>query len=160
MWDIRFWILFAVILVTAGVVAAIKKLKFIDIQLMLMIAAFALSCDMIFCKQYSLYHYISTDYEGWYSYWANFFIVPAWGFLFIKFVPKGNTKAAVYIVMWTAASTLFELLVVKPLGIVQYHGWRIISYSTIGYFFFLIWIYVYNSILLKHCKSSSDDSEN
>jgi hypothetical protein len=115
-----------------------------------MVAAFALACDMILCKQFDLYHYIGYEYKGWYSFWANLFIVPAWGLLFIKFLPKSHLGTALHIVAWTAASVIFELLVIKPLGIVLYHGWGIILHSSIGFVLLLIWIYVYYQLMLRY----------
>ena len=153
MWDIRFWILFITVLVVSGVIIAFRKIRFIDLQLIIMVAALSMSCDMIFCKQFGLYTYINTEYRGWYSFWTNLFIFPAWGFIYIKFVPKTIKGISIYIVGWTVASTLFELLVAKPLGIVQYNGWNIIPYSTIGYFLLLIWIYVYYRILKYYTLS-------
>lgn len=152
MWDIWFWVLFALVLLASAVVIAIKKIRFIDVQLIIMIAALSLACDMIFCKQLELYNYVNLEYRGWYSFWANLFIVPAWGFLFIKSVPKSNKGAVFHIIAWTIASTLFEHFVVKPLGIVQYHRWEIIVYSTIGYFLVLTWIYVYYKLMQRYTK--------
>ena len=150
MWDIRFWSLFIIALILTGIVSTVKKMRFIDVQLIIMTAALALSCDMLLCKQFDLYHYISLDYKGWYSLWANIVIVPAWGFLFIKLLPKSNLGAALYITVWTLTSTLFELFVVKPVGVVVYHGWNIIPYSLIGFFLVLTWIYTYYRILISH----------
>lgn len=152
MWDIRFWTLFALVVITTGVILAIKKVRFIDVQLMLMISALALACDMLFCKQFDLYHYISNDYQGWYSFWANLFIVPAWGLLFIKFAPKSNIGIAFYTVVWAAASTFFELYIVKPIGIILYHGWSIIPHSAIGFLLVLTWTYVYYRLMLRYCS--------
>jgi len=152
MWDIRFLIFFILVLILAGVSAAIRKLRFIDVQIMIMIAALTMSCDMLFCKQYHLYYYVSSEYKGWYSFWANLIIIPALGLVFIKFVPKTVKEVAVYIAAWTVISTLFEILIAKPFGILVYSGWRIIPYSVIGYIFAFTWEYVYYRILLKHCK--------
>jgi hypothetical protein len=161
MWDIRFWIFFILAIVITGVIAAIKKIRFIDVQLVIMVAALALSCDMLLCKQFNLYHYIDPEFRGWYSFWANLFIVPAWGFLFIKFVPKKNDNikgTAVYIIAWTIASTLFELFVVRPLGIVIYNGWNVILYSSTGYFVVLTWIYVYYRLMLRYRNKKGDSN--
>lgn len=150
MWDLKFWTFFALTLILAGIIAKIRRLRFIDIQIMLMIAALALACDMLFCKQFKLYSYINIEYKGWYSFWANLFVIPVWGLTFIKFVPKSFKGAALYIALWTMISTIFELLVIKPLGIVLYFQWKIIPYSVIGYILLLVWIYIYYRILLGH----------
>ena len=153
MWNIHFWTFFATILILEGVVVAVHKLRFIDVQIMIMIAALAMSCDMLFCKQYKLYSFVSVEYKGWYSFWANLFILPAWGLAFIKFVPKSIKGVAMHIAVWTVISTMFELFIAKPLGIVLYVRWRIIPYSPIGYILVLTFVYVYYRILLKHCSS-------
>ncbi|SHI22655.1 hypothetical protein SAMN02745823_03619 [Sporobacter termitidis DSM 10068] len=149
MWDIRFWLFFAVVVLMTGLIIAVKKLRFIDVQIIIMAAALALACDMLLCKQFGLYNWGRDEYRGWYSFWANLFIVPAWGFIFIKFLPKTIKRVIAYIFAWTALSTLFELFIARPLGIVFYHGWNIALYSTIGYFLFLICIYAYYRVMLR-----------
>jgi hypothetical protein len=156
MWDVPFWIFFAIALILAGISIAIHKLRFIDIQIMIMIAALTMSCDMLFCKQYNLYNYVSVEYRGWYSFWANLIIIPALGLIFIKFVPKIFKGIAVYILGWTVAFTLFELYIVEPYGILLYHGWRVFPYSTVGYILAFTWEYIYYRMLLKHCNQISD----
>ena len=154
MWNVPFWTLFVTILILEGVLVAVRKLRFIDVQILIMIAALAMSCDMLFCKQYKLYSYVSVEYKGWYSFWANLFILPGWGLCFIKLVPKSIKGVAVQIAVWTVISTMFELFIIKPFGIVLYPHWRIIPYSPIGYILVLTCIYVYYRILLKHCSSA------
>jgi hypothetical protein len=151
-WNITFWIFFAVIIIIAGAVVSVRKLRFIDVQIIIMVAAIALSCDMLFCKQYSMYTYINAEHKGWYSFWANTFILPAWGLIFIKFVPKSIKGTTVYIAAWTLISTMFELFIAKPIGLVLYPRWRIIPYSPIGYTLVFTWVYVYYRLLLNHCK--------
>ncbi|MDF2893038.1 MAG: hypothetical protein K0R80_3405 [Clostridia bacterium] len=155
MWDSRFWIFFILVLILAGVSAAIRKLRFIDVQIMIMIAALTMSCDMLFCKQYHLYNYVSTEYKGWYSFWANLIIIPALGLVFIKFIPKTLKGVAAYIAVWTALSTTFEILIAKPLGILIYSRWRIIPYSVIGYILVFTWEYAYYRILVRYYKKGS-----
>jgi hypothetical protein len=122
---------------------------FIDVQLLIMIAAFALACDMIFCKQFDLYHYIGFEYKGWYSFWANL-LSSRHGTDIYKVLTKSQLGIALHIVAYTAASVIFELLVIKPLGIVLYHGWDIIPHSVIGFIFLLIWICVYYRLMLRY----------
>lgn len=150
MWDIRFWTLFAIVVCIAIVVIIFRKLRFIDIQIMILVAAISMSCDMLFCKQYNMYRYISADYRGWYSFWANLIIIPVWGFVFIKFVPKSNKGASTYIIVYTIISTLIELFVIKPSGIVIYQTWQIVPFSIVGYFLVLTLTYAYYRIMLKH----------
>lgn len=152
MWYMPFWIFFAATLMVAGVSAAIRKLRFIDVQIMIMVVALAMSCDMLFCKQYKLYSYVNVEYKGWYSFWANLFIIPAWGLVFIKLVPKSLKEVAAYIAVWTVISMLFEIYIAKPFGILLYPEWRIFPYSTIGYILAFTIEYVYFRILLKYCR--------
>jgi hypothetical protein len=152
MWDTRFWILFIVVLLIAVIVAVVRKLRFIDIQLMTMIATIVLACDMLFCKQFKLYSYISIEYKGWYSFWANLLMIPALGLIFVKLAPKNIIRVILYIAVWVVASAMFEIFIAKPLGIVLYPKWRIIPYSPIGYSLLLTWIYIYYGILLNKTK--------
>ena len=152
MWYIPFWILFGTALILAGVSVAIRKLRFIDIQIMIMVTALAMSSDMLFCKQYKLYSYVNVEYKGWYSFWANLIIIPALGLVFIKFVPKSFKGVAAYIAVWAVIFTLFEIFVAKPYGILLYPGWRIFPYSTIGFVLAFTGEYVYYRILSKYCR--------
>jgi hypothetical protein len=146
---IRFWIFFAAVVVIAILVAAFRKLRFIDIQVMILVAAVTMASDMLICKQYHLYNYVSIEYRGWYSFWANLIIIPALGLIFIKFAPDGFKRIVVYIATWVLAATLFEHFIIEPYGIIQYHGWRIVPFSLIGYFVVFTAVYVYYRILLK-----------
>jgi hypothetical protein len=151
-WYAPFWIFLASALLLAGISVAIRKLRFIDVQIMIMIVALVMSCDMLFCKQYNLYNYVSAEYKGWYSFWANFIIIPALGLVLIKFVPRSIKGVAVYIAAWTVAITLLEIYVLDPLGIVQYSKWKVFPYSTIGYVLAFSLEYLYYRILLKYDK--------
>lgn len=157
MFYIPFWIFFAASVILAGATISIRKLKFIDIQVMIMVAAVSMSCDMIFCKQLKLYHYVdmTLKYIGWYSFWANLIICPAIGLAFIKFIPSRTKIVALYIVIWSVMLTLLELFILKPYGILHYPSWRIIPWSTIGYVITLIWEYVYYRLLLKYYRYKS-----
>lgn len=154
MWNIRFWIFFAIVLILAGVVISIRKLRFIDVEVMIMIAALVMSCDMLFCKQFHLYTYISIEYKGWYSFWVNLFTIPLLGLIFIKFIPKNIKRVVVYIIIWAMIGTAFELFIAKPLGIVIYPKWNILLYSPMGYILVFSWVYIYYRILLKHYKNT------
>lgn len=153
-WYFPFWVLLLITLLIAGVTIAIRKLNFIDIQIMIMTVALTMSCDMLFCKQFKLYHYVSIEYRGWYSFWANLIIIPALGLVFIKFVPKSYKWVCAYIATWAVMGTLFETFISKPLGILVYSKWRIFPFSTIGYILVLTVLYVYYRILLKHRRSN------
>lgn len=153
MFYIPFWIYFTVVVILAGVTIHFRKLRFIDIQIIIMVIAAAMTLDMLFCKYLELYSYVSVQHKGWYSLWANLVICPAIGLIFIKFVPSDRLKVTFYIVFWVIALTLFELFVTKPFGIVIYPKWHIFPWSTIGYIIVLIWEYAYFKILKKHIKS-------
>lgn len=154
MWDIRFWIFFMVVLLLTGVVIYIRKLSFIDVQVLIMIAALVMSCDMLFCKQFHLYSYISVEYRGWYSFWVNLLVIPLLGLSFIKFLPKRTKRVALYIITWTIIGTSFELFIAKPLGIVLYPKWNILLYSPPGYILVFSWVYIYYRLLLKSYKDT------
>ncbi|MDF2840845.1 MAG: hypothetical protein K0Q99_1617 [Clostridia bacterium] len=150
MWYIPFWIFLVTSLMLAGISVIIKKFRFVDIQIIIMVIALTMSCDMLFCKQYDLYHYVSAEYQGWYSFWANFIIIPSLGVVFIKFIPKSLKGVAVYIVVWTIVFTLFEIYIASPTGILVYNKWLVFPYSTIGYILAFTLVYAYSRILLKH----------
>lgn len=147
-----FWIYIAVVVILAGATINVRKLRFIDIQVMIMVIAVAMSCDMLFCKQFKLYYYVSTEYKGWYSFWANFVACPAIGLIFLKFIPSLKLRVVLYIVTWSAVFTLFELYVLKPYGILHTPSWNTILYSPIGYFLVLTLEYTYFKILKKRVK--------
>ena len=148
MFYIPFWIFIAIVVILAGAAISVRKPRFIDIQIMIMVIAVAMSCDMLLCKQFKLYNYVSTEYRGWYSFWANFVACPAIGLIFIKFIPTLKIRVALYIVTWSIVLTLFELYILKPSGILYTHGWHTIPWSPIGYCLALILEYTYFKILL------------
>lgn len=152
MFYIPFWIYAAAAAMMAAVAIRLRGLRFIDIQIMLMVIAAAMSMDMLFCKTLGLYTYVSEEYQGWYSFWANLLICPLLGLTFIKFAPSGLLKVAFYIVFWVLVFTLFELFIAKPFGILLYPKWRIFPWSTIGYVVVLTWEYIYFKILKKRIR--------
>lgn len=144
-----FWIYLTIVLMVDLIVIIFRKLKFIDILIVVMIIAVTMSLDMLFCKQFGLYYYVNINYKGWYSFWANFVITPATGYIFTKYIPHKNQWVMVYIIVWSVVHTLLELYILKPLGIVQYPKWKILPWSIIGYLFTLSWTYIYLRILKK-----------
>lgn len=70
MFFIPFWIYVAVVVILALMTISIRRLTFVDIQVMIMVIAASMSCDMLFCKQFKLYHYVGMQmqYIGWYSF--------------------------------------------------------------------------------------------
>ncbi len=154
MWYGPFWIFLIVSVALACIAAAIRGFTFVDIQLLIMIVAMVMSCDMIFCKQLHMYGYVSEDFRGWYSFWANLVIIPALGLVFIKFAPKSMMGIASYIVAWSVGFTWFEIFIAEPYGIIDYPKWKVFPYSTIGYVITLGWAYVYYKLLQKRTKAS------
>lgn len=120
-----FWVFFTVNVLLAGATCIVRKLRFSHVQVMIMVAAVAMSCDMLFCKQFHLYHYVTNQYAGWYSFWANLIICPAIGLLFIQFIPYKTKRIVLYIITWSIALTLLELFILQPFGIVHYPRWNI-----------------------------------
>jgi len=154
MFNLPFWIYFAVAVMLALLSIFIRKLRFIDIQIMILVVAISMSADMLFCKQFKMYHYVDMNlkYIGWYSFWANLVICPAIGLIFIKFVPRKLSLVALYIGLWTVFFTLFEMYIAKPFGILHYRKWHIFPYSTIGDFIALCVEYLYYRILIKRLR--------
>lgn len=154
MFNLPFWIFMCISVILAILAFCFRKPEFIDIQVIIMVIAVSMSLDMLFCKQLCLYHYVSMENRGWYSFWANTVMVPSTAVVFIKFAPPEGIKAALYIVMWAIACTLLELFVLKPLGIIEYLKWEPFPHSTIGYIITMIWEYIYYRILKKYFKHS------
>lgn len=145
---------FTIVLILAVAVISVRKLRFIDVNVMIMIVALVMSCDMFFCKHLHLYTYISIEYKGWYSFWVNLFTIPLLGLIFIKFIPKNIKRVVIYIIIWTMIGTAFELFIAKPLGIVLYPKWNVLRYSPIGYILVFSLVYIYYRLLLKYCKNT------
>lgn len=152
MFYIPFWTYLAVVIILACVTISFRKLRFVDMQIMIMVIAVTMSLDMIFCKQFELYSYVDIRYKGWYSFWANFVIAPATGLIFIKFAPSKRERVALYIALWSIVHTLFELYILKPFGIVLYPVWRIFPWSTVGYILTLMMEYAYFKQIEKRIK--------
>ena len=152
MWYAPFWIFFSVIAISTLIILAIRRPRFVDFQVYIMVWALTMSLDMLFCKELRLYSYVNILHKGWYSLWANSVILPCWGLLFSMFRSKTTKAAVFYIAGWTIASTMAELFIVQPLGIVIYPVWRIIPYSLLGYIPVLTLIYIYSKYLEKRIK--------
>jgi hypothetical protein len=152
MWHTAFWVFLALSLILAAISMVIHKPRFIDLQIVIMVIALVMSCDMLFCKQYGLYHYVNKEYKGWYSLWANFLIIPALGLIFIKFVPCSLKAVSLYILSWAVTFTLFELFITEQVGILYYTGWKVFPYSSVGYVIAFTLEYAYYRLLLKHCR--------
>jgi len=149
MFYIPFWLYLIITVILAGFTISVRKLRFIDIQIIIMVIAVSMSCDMLLCKQFGLYNYVSEEYRGWYSFWANFVACPAFGLIFAKFIPSRRERAVLYIIMWVAFFTLFEAFILIPYGILYNHGWHTIPDSLIGYILALTLEYTYFRLLVK-----------
>jgi hypothetical protein len=152
MFYIPFWTYLAIMVILSGTTISFRKLRFIDIQIIIMVIALTMSLDMLFCKQFQLYSYVDIRYKGWYSFWANIVITPAAGLIFIKFIPSRWRRVVLYIAAWSIAHTLIELYILKPSGIVLYPKWRIFPWSTIGYILTLTLEYAYFEFIKKHIR--------
>lgn len=145
MFHIPFWIYMGITAFLAGITIYLRKFTFVDLQMIIMIIAVSMCCDMLFCKQYKLYHYVdmTMKYVGWYSFWANVIAVPAFGYIFIKFLPSSKNRVWFYMLAWTAVFTLLEIFLLKPSGILHTLSWHTIPWSPIGYFLALAFEYIY-----------------
>lgn len=144
-----FWVLLFTIVGIAGVTIKFLKLNFIDIQVIIMIAALGFAADMLLCKQFDQYYFVFQEFRGWYSFWACLFMNPALGYIYIKFLPKQKGFLPFYIGIWTTALALVEIYIAKPYGIVHYPGWKIIPWSLILYTLTFVWEYIYYNWLKK-----------
>ena len=149
MFYIPFWIYIAVVVAFAWAAIKVRKIRFIDIQVMIIVLAVSMSCDMLFCKQFGLYHYVSVEYRGWYSFWANLVACPALGLIYIKFLPSKFKGIALYIIAWSISFTIIELYILKPNGILETSAWRTIPWSPIGFVLALALETIYYKFLVK-----------
>ena len=145
MFYVPFWIYMGITVLLAGITIYLRKFTFIDLQVIIMIIAVSMCCDMLFCKQYKLYHYVdmTMKYVGWYSFWANVIAVPALGYIFIKFLPSSKKRVWFYMLAWAVAFTLLEIFILKPSGILHTSSWHTMPWSPIGYFLALVLEYIY-----------------
>jgi len=136
-----------VFMAIALVAISIRKLTFIDSLVIVMVIALSLGSDMLLCKQFQMYHIVSVDYKGWYSFWSGLLVYPSLAITFIKFAPKSNYAVAFYVTFWSLALTLFEIFIVVPYKISVYAKWQIIPWSPITYFVAFTLIYTYHKFL-------------
>lgn len=149
-----FWTFLLISVLLALYAFRARKFKLIDVQVIFMVIAVSMSLDMLLCKQYNLYNYVNETNKGWYSFWANFVMVPSLAIVYIKFIPSRPGKLSLYILLWSIGCTLLELFVLKPAEIIFYHGWNPFPHSFIGYVVVLIWECVYYRLLEKHSIKS------
>lgn len=149
---IPFWTFLIVSVALAIVTLSIRKVRFADIQFIIMVIALGFTLDMIFCKWLALYHWVSMEHRGFYSLWACLFIYPSIAVIFLKFLPERMGWLIIYILLWSSGLTLLEIYIIKPLGIVQYPAWHIIPWSPVGYVLGLIWIQFYYKLVEKRLK--------
>ena len=136
-----------VFLVMALVAISIHEFTFIDGLVIVMVMALSMASDMLFCKQFSMYHIVSVQYRGWYSFWSGILVFPSLAISFLKFAPKSKYAVALYIAFCTFALTAFEIFIVVPFKISLYHGWKIIPWSPIAYLLAFTLIYIYHKYL-------------
>lgn len=155
-----FWILLVIVVVITVLTLYLRKPGWVDMQAYIMIITLTMSSDMLFCKQFSLYHYVSIEFRGWYSFWANLIIVPSLGLIFIKFLPLRKKFIYAYIALWTIGGTLFELFITEPFGIVQYTKWHILPNSIIGSAICFSLVYFYHCFLKRLLKPENRERLN
>ena len=134
-------------MVMALAAISIHKITFIDSLVIVMVIALSLGCDMLLCKQFSMYHIVSMRYRGWYSFWSGLLVFPSLAITFLKFAPRSKYAIMLYIAIWSFALTLFELFIVVPYRISIYTTWRIIPWSPSVYLLAFTLIYVYHKFL-------------
>lgn len=144
-----FWILLILLVALAVLSVRFQKLYFIDIQIFFMTATLGFAADMLLCKQFKQYFFVSQEYKGWYSFWACIAMNPAIGLIYINLLPKKKILLPFYIGIWTLALTLLEVYIAVPFGIIHYPRWRIFPWSPIVYISTFIWEYIYFKWLKK-----------
>lgn len=138
----------AIFIIMAAVAIIMRGFHFIDLQVVIAIVAVSLFIDMIFCKWLEYYAYVVTDQtKAFYSLIFCIIGYPAIGITFLKFIPQTWGRITLYIVIWTTALTLLEILFAKPYGVVLYAKWHIIPLSPTFYVLLFAWLYGYYKIL-------------
>jgi hypothetical protein len=110
--------------------------------------------DNIFSDYYKLYYYIHYKHTIIYSKLLDIFLFPAMGVLFILLMPNPvKLKNSIrYCIIWIVSLFIFEILII-PLKIVQYTGWRIFPHSLIFYTVTIPIAYFYTLILSNYFKN-------
>ena len=149
MFYVPYWTMVAVFMVMAIAAVSIHKMTFVDSLVIVMVIALSLGSDMLLCKQFAMYHIVSMQYGGWYSFWSGLLVFPSLAITFLKFAPRSRYSVMLYIVFCSVALTLFEIFIVVPYRISVYPKWNIIPWSPIVYLLAFSLIYAYQKYLEK-----------
>ncbi|WP_139264231.1 CBO0543 family protein [Clostridium magnum] len=112
-----------------------KKLGVPDFIVVLTLMALVGIVHSLLVSQLHLYYYVSKEATHVYFIFYDIVVYPALAILFIRFlfIKRTVRYMIIYNIFWICFMTLFELLVVKPAGIIVYTGWRIIPQSIYFY---------------------------
>ncbi len=134
---ILYWGLLILCLGTLSVLLLLKKLSTVDFLVWMLAVVLGSLTDGIMSDVLGLYdyiteiHWLSNAYQQPYT----FIAYPTVGIVYGKLIPRqgGPIKYCVYVLFWVVLFDLVELLIVKPAGLILYHGWKIIPCSTPTY---------------------------
>lgn len=132
---VSFWVLFSIMLIIDIVFIFNKKLGIADFIVILTLMSLVGILHSLLGNQFHLYYYVSKKLNNAYFVFYDIVVYPALAILFIRYLLIKRTLRyiIIYNILWICFMTLFELLIVKPMGIVVYTGWRIIPKSIYFY---------------------------
>lgn len=132
---ISFFCLFITMLLIDIVFILNKKLNFLDFVIILSLMSSIGILNSLLSEQFQLYYYVSKNLTHVYFVLYDIVVYPTFAILFTQFllIKKAKVYIIIYNITWICFMTLFELLIIKPMGIIVYTGWRIIPYSPIFY---------------------------
>lgn len=140
MGHIAYWILFSFFLIILIFLITSKKINISDYIIILTQISISKMLDHMLGIAHGFYYYVQPGLIRYY--YALFYDIVVYStgiILFKKLMPKNKTikNLLIYNLICIAFVTLFELFVIRPLGIIVYVKWRIIPQSLIFYIFFL-----------------------
>ncbi|OPX41997.1 hypothetical protein CLHUN_41120 [Ruminiclostridium hungatei] len=134
---ILYWGLLILCLGTLVGLLLLKKLSIVDFLVWLLAVALGSLTDGLMSDILGLYDYITDIHwlSNTYQLPYTFIAYPAVGIVYGKLIPRrgGVFKYCMYVLSWVVLFDLVEMLIVKPAGLILYHGWKIIPCSTPTY---------------------------
>lgn len=133
--NVSFWSLFSIMLLINILLILNKKLDFSYFIIVLTLMSVSGIIHSLLANQLQLYYYVSKNLTHLYFIFYDIVVYPTFAMLFIRFIPiqKKVKDIIIYNIIWVCFMTLFELLIVKPTGIIVYTGWKIIPDSIVFY---------------------------
>jgi len=129
------WILIYILFIISNIMSFFvpKRINKAEIYATCLFAyAYGLTADMIFDIHYDFYGYFQKGFQ-WMGLLGIILYFPSISFLFLNFYPldKRIDKKALYIILWSLFSVIFEWISLQT-DFFYYNGWKL-WYSAISY---------------------------